>query len=77
MKKTELSWRKQAEESFLCSAPPILASLEGNLAVMLHLLIGSLLTQTRIMDGDRNTYKARLTAAPQTGRGRHILVFHC
>lgn len=76
MKKLEISWNKQAEQSFLCSAPPILAALKGNLAMMLHLLIGSLLTQTRIMDGVRNTYKARLTAAPQTGRGRHIIVFH-
>lgn len=70
IKKTEISWSKQdAEQRFLCSAPPIFAALGGNLAMMLHLLIGSLLTQTRIMDGVWNTYKARFTAAPQNGRG--------
>lgn len=69
IKKTEISSSQQGtEQSFLCSAPPIFAALEGNLAMMLHLLIGSLLTQTRIMDGVLNTYKARFTAAPQTGR---------
>lgn len=41
------------KRDFFCSAPPLLAALPGNLPMVLHLLIGSLLTRAGLWMGTR------------------------